>query len=66
MDGIDSLFSNLKLNSDNSSNDDERDTCFKEIDDALNTNETTLKWISELGPISIADLDVVLIEICDR
>lgn len=59
MDDIEDLLSNLNLNADNSANDEVRDKYFKEIYDALSKNETTTKWINELGPNSEEELNVV-------
>lgn len=57
MDDIDNLLSNLNLNSDNSLNNEVRDKYFKEIDDAMSINETTSKWMNELGPVSQEELN---------
>lgn len=48
MEDLENIFANLKLNSDNSSAGD-AEKYFEQIDIALKKNETTTKWIDELG-----------------
>lgn len=64
MDDLQNIFSNLKLNSDNSSGNEDADKYFEEIDIALKKNETTSKWMDELekenGPVTAEELNRML------
>lgn len=62
MDDLENIFAKLKLNADNSSDGDVEKYLTK-IDVALKENETTLKWIDELGeeyPVTNEELNKLL------
>lgn len=64
MDDLDSIFANLKLSSDDSSDGEDADKYFIDIDAALKKNETTSKWIDEqakeYGPLTDEELQKLL------
>lgn len=64
MDDLENIFANLKLNTDHSSDSEDIDKYFQQIDIALKKYETTTKWIDEIekecGPITDEEFDKVL------